>query len=147
MWTIRRREGWRSVFSASPRRIFCCVRYATLDQREWIVVGRNAGSVSVFQFERGVSRLQDRDVSIGARALARRLRIEVSAMNDLSDDKRNLLRYYAETERIIHEPVLRCRSSAPAPQRRHLREGRSIAEARWLWRSRPVRIAFRRSRS
>ena len=23
-------------------------------------------------------------------------------MNDLSDDERNLLRYYAETERIIH---------------------------------------------
>ena len=26
-------------------------------------------------------------------------------MNKLSDDERNLLRYYAETERIIHGPV------------------------------------------
>jgi hypothetical protein len=26
-------------------------------------------------------------------------------MNKLSDDERNLLRYYAETERIIHRPV------------------------------------------
>lgn len=29
----------------------------------------------------------------------------VRAMNELSDDERNLLRYYAETERIIHGPV------------------------------------------
>jgi hypothetical protein len=26
-------------------------------------------------------------------------------MNDLSHDERNLLRYYAETERILHGPV------------------------------------------
>jgi hypothetical protein len=26
-------------------------------------------------------------------------------MNQLSDDERNLLRYYAETERILHGPV------------------------------------------
>jgi hypothetical protein len=26
-------------------------------------------------------------------------------MSELSDDERNLLRYYAETERIIHGPV------------------------------------------
>jgi len=26
-------------------------------------------------------------------------------MNDLSNDERNLLRYYAETKRIIHGPV------------------------------------------
>jgi hypothetical protein len=26
-------------------------------------------------------------------------------MHELSDDERNLLRYYAETERIIHGPV------------------------------------------
>ena len=26
-------------------------------------------------------------------------------MNELSDDERHLLRYYAETERIIHGPV------------------------------------------
>jgi hypothetical protein len=26
-------------------------------------------------------------------------------MNKLSDDERNLLRYYAETERILHGPV------------------------------------------
>jgi hypothetical protein len=34
--------------------------------------------------------------------LARRLRIAGKRVNDLSDDERNLLRYYAETERIIH---------------------------------------------
>ena len=28
-----------------------------------------------------------------------------SAMNELSDDERNLLRYFAETLLIIHEPV------------------------------------------
>jgi hypothetical protein len=28
-------------------------------------------------------------------------------MNELSDDERNLLRYYAETERMIHGPVRR----------------------------------------
>jgi hypothetical protein len=34
--------------------------------------------------------------------LARRLRIAGKRVNDLSDDEHNLLRYYAETERIIH---------------------------------------------
>src|SRR5262249_7878195 len=33
-------------------------------------------------------------------------------MSKLSDDERNLLRYYAETERILHGPVLGC--CAPA---------------------------------
>ena len=28
-----------------------------------------------------------------------------SAKNELSDDERNLLRYYAERERVIHGPV------------------------------------------
>jgi hypothetical protein len=58
-------------------------------------------------------------------------------MNDLSDDKRNLLRYYAETERIIHGPV-RGAVHQHLLRSGYIEEGRSIAEARWLWRSRPV---------
>ena len=54
-------------------------------------------------------------------------------MNKLSDDERNLLRYYAETERIIQGPM------RGAVHQHLLRNGyikertTSTPGARWLW--------------
>jgi hypothetical protein len=58
-------------------------------------------------------------------------------MSELSDDERNLLRYYAATERIIHGPV-RGAVHQHLLLKATLKNGESIPGARRSWSPRPV---------
>jgi hypothetical protein len=54
-------------------------------------------------------------------------------MNKLSDDERNLLRYYAETERIIQGPM-RGAVHQHLLRSGYIKERTTVdAGARWLW--------------